>query len=500
MKNKKKIHWLSGIFAIILFICALQLLPHIAGILMLVSAVLLAPIEKLQQIIQRILPKKSLRTVLLVTLLMASLLTAPNAPLPSPDADISSPTLSEEETQTDSSNDLLPEETAEKTDASNTENAEPKDVTTAVPDSAASEIISPETKIPSSPQATETSAASSPEKENSVFEVHFIDVGQADAALILCDREAMLIDGGNAEDSNLIYTYLKNHGISHLRYVVATHAHEDHIGGLSGALHYATADIIYCPVTEYDSRAFRNFVKSADQQNVPITVPHAGETFSLGSADVEIFACNAASDPNNSSIVLKITYGETSFLFTGDAEREAEQVILRDGYDLHATVLKVGHHGSENSTTYPFLREIMPAYAVISVGKNNSYGHPTSAALSRLRDADVTVFRTDLQGDILCTSDGKTVSFTFQKGDGTSASQNAQQEETTPPATSARQEETEPIKAEGTAYIGNKNSRKFHYTWCSSAKKINKSNRFYYTGTREEMISKGYTPCKNCNP
>ena len=124
---------------------------------------------------------------------------------------------------------------------------------------------------------------------------------------------------------------------------------------------------------------------------------------------------NDGSDTNNTSIVLKITYGSTAFLFTGDAEREVEQAILNRGADLSATVLKVGHHGSDTSTTYPFLREIMPEYAIISVGEGNSYGHPTDNNLSRLRDADVTVYRTDLNGDIFVTSDGSQFLFLLTK-------------------------------------------------------------------------------------
>ena len=250
----------------------------------------------------------------------------------------------------------------------------------------------------------------------SSFAVHFIDVGQADAALILCDGQAMLIDGGNSADSNLMYAYLQKHNITHLDYLIATHAHEDHVGGLAGALNYATVSTVYCPTTTYNTKAFRSFVSALVKRDTPITIPTVGQTFHLGSATCTILAVNTDNaDVNNTSIVLRIVYGETSFLFTGDAEREVEQKLLDSGVDLSATVLKVGHHGSRSSTSYVFLREIMPEYAVICVGKDNDYGHPTSDVLSRLRDADVTTFRTDMQGDILCVSDGKTVTFTVSK-------------------------------------------------------------------------------------
>ena len=259
--------------------------------------------------------------------------------------------------------------------------------------------------------------SSSKQGEISFFEIHFIDVGQGDCALVLCDGQAMLIDGGEASQSSKVYAYLKAYGIDHLNYIVASHAHADHVGGLSGALNYATVDVALCPVLDYDTKTFQSFVKYLTQQNVSITVPRAGDAFKLGGATVQILApIREYDDPNDFSIVMKVIYGETSFLFTGDATRIAEADILDAGYDLSTTVLKVGHHGSDTSTSYPFLREIMPEYAVISVGKDNEYGHPADNTLSRLQDADVQVLRTDQHGTIICTSNGKDVAFEAEDG------------------------------------------------------------------------------------
>ena len=181
---------------------------------------------------------------------------------------------------------------------------------------------------------------------------------------------------------------------------------------------------------------------------------------------------------NNTSIVLKVSYGDTSFLFTGDAEYEEEQSIMNAGYDISADVLKVGHHGSDTSTSYLWLRTIMPEYAVISVGSGNSYGHPTEEVLSRLRDADTAVFRTDMQGDIIAVSDGKEVTITPSRNAGAKTNETA----------------AEKIDA---AYIGNKNSKKFHRPDCHTLPK--ESNRVFFS-SRAEAVNAGYSPCGQCNP
>ena len=283
------------------------------------------------------------------------------------------------------------------------------------------------TTAPTTPTTTPTTAPTTPTTppatepgtnlpEDSSFAVHFIDVGQADAILILCDGKTMLIDGGNKADSNLMYTYLKKHNITHLDYLIGTHAHEDHIGGIAGALQVATVDKVYCPTTSYSTQAFKNFVNAVNNRGAKIEIPTIGTTFNLGSAVCTILAVNTDNkDLNNTSIVMRVVYGENSFLFTGDAEDIVEKKLLSSGMELKSDVLKVGHHGSNSSTTYQFLREVMPEYAVICVGTDNTYGHPTENTLSRLRDAEVKTFRTDKQGDIICVSDGKTITFTVSR-------------------------------------------------------------------------------------
>ena len=318
------------------------------------------------------------------------------------------------------------------------------------------------------------------------FSIHFIDVGQADAALIVCTGKTMLIDGGNKEDSNRIYAYLQKQGITHLDYVVCTHAHEDHVGGLPGALTAATVGRVFAPVKSYDTKAFSDFVIKTEVQGKQIEVPHAGDKFLLGDATVTVIGpVKSYEETNDTSIVLRIVYGNTSFLFTGDMESTAEKDLIESGAVLKSTLLKVGHHGSSTSTSYRFLREVAPTYGVISVGTDNSYGHPNEEVLSRLRDADVTLYRTDLQGDVICRSDGNTLTFTTKK--------TAQQpvNPTEPSSTSSENAVTE------YAYIGNVNSKTFHTPDCRSLPA--EQNRIYFT-SREEAVEAAYSPCGNCDP
>lgn len=324
----------------------------------------------------------------------------------------------------------------------------------------------------------------------SSFVIHFIDVGQADAAVVLCDGEVLMIDGGNTADSSLIFSYLRNTlGLDYIDCMIGTHAHEDHIGGLSGALNACTVGKIYSPVTEYDSRAFRSFKKYADKQGCGLTVPVVGNRFHVGSAEVCFYSpAKAYESTNDNSIVVRIVYGDTTFLFTGDAEWAPEHDMVESGFDLSATLLKVGHHGSSTSSSYVFLRAVMPQYAVISVGKDNPYDHPSESVLSRLHDAGATVYRTDTQGHIICHSDGKQLFFDTEK-EGTNTEGRKMPTETAIPTVIA-----------GTApFVGNRNSKKFHYADCASVADMKDKNKVPFS-TKQDALDAGYKPCGRCSP
>lgn len=342
--------------------------------------------------------------------------------------------------------------------------------------------------------STATSASSTPPTLDAApadppFSVTFLDVGQADAAVIQCESHYMLIDGGNKDDSSLIYQYLQEHDISHLDLVIGTHADEDHIGGLAGAFHYADADRTLCSTDTHDSEAFGDFKKLAAVCGGGITVPSIGDSYTLGDAAVEILAVNCGSGSNDSSIVAKITYGDTAFLFTGDAEAETEQFLLDADANLDIDVIKVAHHGSADSSSADFLASVRPNFAVISVGADNPYGHPSEQVLEKLKEAGAQILRTDLNGDILFISDGTTL---------TCYPEHMETAETSVPQANSHEETV--AFSEHTAYILNIRSKKFHKPECDSVAKMSDKNRMTFSGSREELLELGYEPCGGCKP
>ncbi len=350
-------------------------------------------------------------------------------------------------------------------------------------------------------------SASTASNHQPAFQIDFIDVGQGDAALVQCDGHYMLVDGGSSKKSGLIYTCLKKRSITYLDYIVATHPDADHIGGLAGALNYAQAGTVFSPVTQSDTKTFQSFLKYLAKQGKVITIPKAGDTFSLGTASVTVVGpVKPGKESNNNSIVLRIVYGKTSFLLTGDAEISEEQDIIRFFPGIKSTVLKAAHHGSNYSTSYLFLRTVAPQYAVISVGAGNEYGHPAENTLSRLRDANVKTYRTDLQGDVICTSDGITVSFQTSKNQdadplvGSGPGQNSNDPAAKSIPTTQESAQSRPQSSSAQTYILNTNTHKFHYPTCSSVNDMKEKNKKVFNGTRDEAIAQGYVPCKRCNP
>lgn len=238
--------------------------------------------------------------------------------------------------------------------------------------------------------------------------VHFIDVGQGDSILIQVNSKNLLIDSGPSASKDKLVKYLNSLKISKLDYIIATHPHEDHIGNMSYIIDNFEVLNFYAPKVNSNTKAFETMVESLVIKNLKIKVLKPNiKSIDLGeNTKVDVFSpiSNEYENLNNFSSIIKISYGTTSFLFTGDSEELSEKEVLTQGYDLKSDVLKVGHHGSSSSTSKRFLDAVDPYIAVISVGKDNSYGHPSQEVLSRLKD--LTIYQTDLDGNILIKSDG----------------------------------------------------------------------------------------------
>lgn len=308
-----------------------------------------------------------------------------------------------------------------------------------------------------------------PQIADGELQVHFIDVGQGDSTLIFCGGDAMLIDAGNNDQGTKIQNYLQKHGVEKLRYVICTHPDADHIGGMDVILYKFDCETILMTDDEADTSTYRDVIDTMENKGYTNTLPLVGQSYSLGDAEFIIVGpVSAGSDSNNNSIAILLAHGENRFLFTGDAAEEEEKAMLGSGISLDADVYKAGHHGSRTSSSKELLETVSPAYAVISCGEENAYGHPHSEVLNNLRAMDIKVFRTDEQGSIIAFSDGREITWNCSPSEIT--------------------------------YICNTNTKKFHVPDCSSVEEMKEKNRLPVSVSREELIAQGYVPCNGCKP
>ncbi len=356
------------------------------------------------------------------------------------------------------------------------------------------------------------------------LEVHFIDVGQGDAALVKCGDAAMLIDAGENDKGTLVQNYIRKQGVKSLDYLIVTHPHSDHCGGADVIVTKYDIDTIIMPNYAADTASYRDVIQALDGKNYRVTEPVAGDVYKLGDAEFTIVAPNSGDygdNVNNYSVGILLEHGGNKFLFTGDAEEEAEEDIAANGIDISADVLKIGHHGSRTSSSKEFMDAVSPEYAVISCGEDNEYGHPHAATLNTLRSMGVKVFRTDEQGSLIAVSDGKKITWnaapsdTWKAGEPTgsgavssgtgknaantgndkAADKSAGTEQSTAAAEEVKQ--PAPQDTQGLTYVLNVKTKKFHIPSCSY---LPTSNRKDSTQSREEIVSQGYEPCKKCNP
>ncbi len=343
------------------------------------------------------------------------------------------------------------------------------------------------------------------------MEVHYIDVGQGDATLIKCGDAAMLIDAGENDKGTLVQNYIRKQGVKSLDYLIVTHPDSDHCGGADVIITKYDIDTIIMPDYAKDTASYRDVIKAMDYKKNKVTEPVVGESYKLGDAEFTIIAPNAEyEEANNYSVSIVLEHGSKKFVFTGDAEEEAEEDILDSGIDISADVLKVGHHGSKTSSIEDFVDAVDPKYALISCGENNDYGHPHAQTMNTLRTRGIKLFRTDEQGSLIASSDGKKIKWnaaptdSWKAGEPQKAANNSTKAESAPAA--GQQESTPAVEepkvesAQDTnalTYILNVKTKKFHLASCSYLPTTNRSDSSL---SRDEVIAQGYDPCKKCNP
>ena len=251
---------------------------------------------------------------------------------------------------------------------------------------------------------------------NDDLEIHFIDVGQGDSTLLVSKGEAILIDGGERFASSKVVSYIENLGITEIKYIIATHPHSDHISGLIGVMNKFKVNNIIKNEENISTGIYDSFLKKSNEKNIKEIIPKHGDEFIFGEAQFKIIGPTAYNfDTNNNSLAIRVTHGENSVLFTGDGEKLEESTLMYTGMNIQSNILHVGHHGSRNASSTEFLNEVNPDYGIISVGKDNIYGHPHREALDRFKKQNIKILRTDILGDILMISDGKDVIFSSEK-------------------------------------------------------------------------------------
>ena len=335
------------------------------------------------------------------------------------------------------------------------------------------------------------------------FELHVLDVGQGLSVMVEANNHYLLFDGGGREASSYVVSYLKQQGVEKLDCIALSHYDEDHMAGLIGVLNVFPCNMFFVPSYEGDGELNQSLAIATLSNGCAVKHGEAGMEFPIGEASCKIIGparTDYVSD-NDMSLCFQINYGNKRFLLCGDAEQKSELDLVENGTDISADLYVVNHHGSNSSSTDTFLDSVLPTYAVISCGSNNSYGHPSMEVLQRLQNRGITMYRTDEQGTVVAYSDGQNIWFNVEPSDYWSEDDNnllpVEMDDVgnDNPVFKLIPDETESYQ-----FVCNVNTKKFHYPDCESVNEMNEENRLYTPLDRDALIADGYQPCRNCNP
>lgn len=321
------------------------------------------------------------------------------------------------------------------------------------------------------------------------------DVGQGLAVYCECDGHAMLYDGGGRDTSAELVAFLRERGISHLDLAVVSHYDDDHVAGVIGALHVFGCDLILAPDYIGNTTIYTSFRQLVEEKGIPCEAPAVGNVYPLGTARIETLGPEgfSAEEENDRCPALRVCYGDTALILCGDAQAAEEEAIARGWMTPRADVYVVNHHGSASSSTSAFLDRVDPAYAVISCGEGNDYGHPAASVLERLGGRGIRIWRTDKQGDISFVMDGEVVRFSCESTTDLSPGV---------PIVGTDGEKTGTDTGEDlkVRYICNFKTFIFHRPDCEMVSKMSEKNKIYSPESRETLLSLGYKACGICRP
>lgn len=262
--------------------------------------------------------------------------------------------------------------------------------------------------------ATQLQKASKDKEEMGTTYFKFIDVGQGDSCFIITpNSEVILIDTGDNSDASEILDVMDDYIFEDIDYIFLTHPHKDHIGGTEKIMETYSVSEIVMPSYVSTSKTYEGILEKIESEKIDLIVPDLGYTFNVDGLNIQVVGIDSLDDSNNSSLVLRVSYGTTDILFTGDLEKDGEDIVIKNGFPLDAEILKVGHHGSDTSSSLEFLDVVQPQIGIISVGEDNKYGHPSDEVIDRLILKNIQYFCTNDVGTITIETNGSNILYSL---------------------------------------------------------------------------------------